>query len=184
MNYVCNRNKLPTFVRGMGLTGNWLEVGVQAGEYARTLQWFGEPKRLYLVDAWRHYPSGYADPANVDDTAHIRNMAQVAGFFSGLKYGPVIIRAESVPAAEMFKDEFFDFIYIDANHTYDGVSDDLRAWYPKLKTGGIFSGHDYVNMYDGDVVFEVKKAVDQFAVEQAKTVSITTCTWPSWFFQK
>jgi len=64
----------------------------------------------------------------------------------------------STEAAKMFPDEHFDYIYIDANHTYDCVREDLIAWYPKAKPGAIFAGHDWS---DGDV----KKAVYEWAVK-------------------
>jgi len=53
------------------------------------------------------------------------------------------IHKASVEAAKQFPDKFFDYIYIDGAHDYDNVINDLTAWYPKIKTGGIFSGHDW-----------------------------------------
>jgi predicted O-methyltransferase YrrM len=49
----------------------------------------------------------------------------------------------SVRVAESIKNEYFDFIYIDANHGYDDAYTDLKAWYPKLKKGGFMAGHDW-----------------------------------------
>ena len=49
----------------------------------------------------------------------------------------------SVEAAKDFQDNYFDYIYIDADHHYQPIKADLDAWYPKLKVGGVFGGHDY-----------------------------------------
>lgn len=49
----------------------------------------------------------------------------------------------SVDAAKLFDDKSLDFVFIDANHKYDYVSADIAAWFPKVKSGGIISGHDY-----------------------------------------
>mmetsp|Transcript_67430 Transcript_67430/g.213435 ORF Transcript_67430/g.213435 Transcript_67430/m.213435 type:complete len:286 (-) Transcript_67430:411-1268(-) len=51
----------------------------------------------------------------------------------------------SVPAAQSFPDGYFDWIYIDALHTYRGVADDIRVFWPKLAVNGLFSGHDFVS---------------------------------------
>ncbi|MBT5491708.1 class I SAM-dependent methyltransferase, partial [bacterium] len=44
-----------------------------------------------------------------------------------------------------------DFIYIDANHTYESAKEDIQLWYPKIKVGGMISGHDYIpnRLYKG-----------------------------------
>jgi hypothetical protein len=62
---------------------------------------------------------------------------------------------DSVEASTRFPDRHFDYIYIDAAHDYNNVMRDLRAWYPKIKDGGIFAGHDW--WYDG-----VRRAVTDF----------------------
>ena len=53
------------------------------------------------------------------------------------------IFSDSVKGAELYEDESLDFVFIDAGHLYHEVIADMNAWYPKVKSGGIFSGHDY-----------------------------------------
>jgi Methyltransferase domain len=59
--------------------------------------------------------------------------------------GRAKVSAYSVKAAESFSDGSLDFVYIDANHTFQHVNQDLRAWYPKLRVGGLICGHDAVD---------------------------------------
>jgi len=73
-----------------------------------------------------------------------------------------IIQKDSVPAAKEFKDDLFDFGFLDACHLYETVREDLAAWYPKIKDGGIFAGHDYNSKMDRKGEWGVKKAVDEF----------------------
>jgi hypothetical protein len=101
--------------------------------------------------------------------------------------------------------DFFDFIHLDANHGYDpagewGIVQDLELWYPKLKSGGLFSGHDYYNAAcrpngtpnivaneaDADLAaYGVKKAVDEFAAKIGVEVQVTTRDkLPSWWWVK
>ena len=54
--------------------------------------------------------------------------------------------------------KIFDFLYIDGNHRYEAVKSDLINYYPRVKKGGIISGHDYE--FEGTP--DVKKAVDEF----------------------
>ena len=81
-----------------------------------------------------------------------------------------IIKASSVRAASIFDDNYFDMIYLDASHIFSDVLSDIKAWHPKIKKGGIFSGHDYnsrrhlgVNeavheFFDKDCILGIEKA--------------------------
>jgi len=82
------------------------------------------------------------------------------------------IQMQSAEAAKLFPDNHFDYIYIDADHTYPYVKGDLEAWYPKAKPGSIFAGHD---LDDGDV----KKAVYEFFKEKDKRVYGIETIWPT-----
>jgi precorrin-6B methylase 2 len=53
-----------------------------------------------------------------------------------------IIPEDSVTAASKFSDASFDFVFIDGNHQYLQVLRDIDAWWPKVKSGGVLSGHD------------------------------------------
>lgn len=67
-----------------------------------------------------------------------------------------------------FNDKFFDFIYIDGLHTYDGVCSDIKNYLNKLKCGKTLAGHDY--QYD-----PVKTAVNESLGE--KNLSFYNNTW-------
>ena len=64
------------------------------------------------------------------------------------------IHSYSWTAAEMFENQSVDFVFIDADHSYESVCKDIDGWLDKIKKGGILSGHDYFNSK------EVKRAVD------------------------
>jgi predicted O-methyltransferase YrrM len=50
---------------------------------------------------------------------------------------------KSVEASKLYEDESLDFVFIDADHTKEGFSDDMDCWFPKVKQGGVIAGHDY-----------------------------------------
>ena len=67
-------------------------------------------------------------------------------FLSVTKSLPVIpYRGHSLDVSKLFGDESLDAIYLDADHHYENVKSDLQAWIPKVKIGGIISGHDFYN---------------------------------------
>jgi predicted O-methyltransferase YrrM len=70
-----------------------------------------------------------------------------------------------------FENNFFDMIYIDGDHDYIGIKNDLINYYPKLKTGGIFAGHDYTEDCG------VPLAVNEFLDEKNLKLSVSRTSW-------
>ncbi len=123
-----------------------VEIGSYRGEYAKSILdgWNGY---LYLVDVWRYLPNDeYTDVCNQENPKEIIN--GVFDNLQGYEDRTILIRADSNSASRIFQNNFFDFIYIDANHKYDYVLNDMKMWFPKLKKGGIFAGHDYIADYN------------------------------------
>jgi glycosyltransferase involved in cell wall biosynthesis len=95
---------------------------------------------FYCVDTWEgsveHEQYGI-DTSNLYDI-FLDNMSPLRKYYKG-------IRARSLQAVKQFEDNSLDFVFIDASHEYEDVKDDIIAWLPKIKNGGIISGHDYLN---------------------------------------
>lgn len=184
-----NRNDIPEFLNEEGLTGYGAEIGVFRAEFSKHFleKWNG--KKLYLIDAWRHF-EGVVDISNHHEKGQEENL--IATFKSISPYGNKVslIRDLSTEAARIFPDGYFDFIYFDACHLYQEVIKDLRAWYPKIKTGGYLMGHDYLDgkmIQEGlhSTVFEVKSAVNSFALmNNLKVQIISDGFYPSWYMKK
>lgn len=156
-----------------------VEVGTQRAEYAVYLL-ENTDLYLHLVDIWQ-YQENYDDLANVPDEVQesylleaLHNLAPYSGRYS-------IIRKFSMDAAKGFSDESLDFVYIDANHSYASTTADLEAWYPKIRAGGLVSGHDFL---DSGSNFGVKSAVTDFLANKGHKLYITREQWPSWYFTK
>jgi hypothetical protein len=78
-----------------------------------------------------------------------------------------VYREYSFKAVKHFPDNYFDLVYIDADHSYEGCLEDIKNWYPKVKNGKFLTGDDYRR---GDtsktkVKIGVKQAVQEFARE-------------------
>ena len=79
------------------------------------------------------------------------------------KYPHQTLVMTSLDACKKFDDLSIDFIFIDADHSYDAVKADINAWLPKIKLGGLMTGHDY-----SETKTDVKKAVDEMFGNKAK----------------
>lgn len=143
------------------------EVGVQRGRFAKTIFRKAKPKRLHLIDCWEHqHDESYeADGANVSNQRHQQNYDRVLQRLArGVRRGQVELhKGYSVPVLASFPDEYFDWVYVDANHTYEAVTSDLEACLPKIRPGGIIAGHDYINTpFWQERHYGVVEAVDAF----------------------
>lgn len=132
-----------------------VEVGCAEGLYSMDIYRWGV-SHLYLVDLWESHPEFPGD-AGSDQKWHNANYNNV---FKNLGDKPEvkILRGPSVGMAARCPDDFFDLVYIDACHSYECVMNDLKAWYPKIKKGGIMAFHDY----EMDQDYGVKRAVTEF----------------------
>jgi len=146
-----------------------VEVGVFRGTNAVYLLEDLLIKKLYLIDNYKPYFDGpFKDGIprygqEVMDSYYADTLRVTEPYFDKTR----IIVQESVWAANQFPDEYFDFVYIDAGHTYAETMSDMNAWWPKTKKNGLFGGHDYGTVNGG----EVKRAVDDFIKE--KVIPVT-----------
>lgn len=147
------------------------EIGVLIGQMSECLLNNRKVTMLYMVDSWEDeqtQPTAYKETGDWHATlplatqnVHMETAKKVVEPFGDRAQ---IIRKRSVIAAAGFKDEFFDFVFIDADHSYRGCKSDIEAWRPKVKSGGWLCGHDYnFRAPDAGITFgeEVKRAVDE-----------------------
>jgi len=181
--------------------GKGAEIGTFKGEFAKEIlqNWSGT---LYMIDVWRPLGEEYLDSSN--HAAHSAAYSETMGSISGYEDRGVMIRATSEVAADVFNRESLDFVYIDANHAYDFVVQDIKLWYPKVKSGGYLCGHDYISVdwyndpnflenkkdkhiWNGDFyhgVFGVNPAVDEFCKKFNFDLTITKEWFGSWIIKK
>jgi hypothetical protein len=151
------------------------EIGVCKGKYSRVFCWNIPDVKLYCIDTWMADPN---DPGNEGDLneanfQHARRILQ--------PFNVMFIRENSEDALHCFRDESLDFVYIDANHTFDYVMRDIIEWSKKVRSGGVVSGHDYFRLKHAGVIL----AVDTYAKAHGLTVSTTPGDHtPSWYWVK
>lgn len=125
--------------------------------------------KMYAVDNFIGLGNLREDGENYDIQAILKETLVLYNVDSVVK----IIAKNSVEASNDFPDDYFDFVFIDANHSTGAVTEDIRHWYPKLKEGGLICGHDYQHE-------SVKKAVNEF-FEDVKIVDHIRKNSPIWY---
>jgi hypothetical protein len=172
MDLPASRYKLGEWLNTRGLIGCGVEVGTYNGWFASDIlhEWRG--LKLYLVDAWR-YLEFWNDPMNAGKEEQKTRLSNTFEKIYNFGRRAALIRELSEDAVSLFSDRSLDFVYIDANHSYDAVEKDILLWEPKIRKGGVLSGHDYLNgpTHNG-AVNEVKSAVDDWAKAFSKHIHV------------
>ena len=150
-----DRLHLGLHLKALGLkTG--VELGVRTGDFAAALLHIWPASRYMLVDAWRQLYSGQY--SRELPSAYMRTMNQTIRrsnceetFESAMAGGRCgtqiqVCRNWTHVCAELLEDHSIDFVYVDALHDYKGTLRDISMWWPKLRTGGVMAGHDYIDM--------------------------------------
>lgn len=177
-----NRNDwLKTVKAQLGTIAVAVEVGVWRGEYSARIVEHLQPQKFYGVDPYVQY-NDFPDP---DDFANQSALDQLHDRTIQLyhRLGATLLRTTSVDAAGQFEDGSLDFVYLDGDHTYAGVSADIAAWWPKVKPGGILSGHDYCNV-NPSKNFGVIPAVDELVAKHNLQLGVTSELYPNWWVTK
>jgi predicted O-methyltransferase YrrM len=126
-------------------TGAWrvAEIGICYGLMAQiVLSRISQLKEYWAIEPWSvEYAS---EPLVMKLTAEewdewYFQVVSLCGEFKCLR----VLRMPSCDAAKQFPDGYFDTVFIDANHGFPAMLDDIEAWLPKIADGGVLCGHDY-----------------------------------------
>lgn len=121
-----------------------VEVGVYAGGLSRKLATLPTLERLYLVDSWEGSTEKRQPPFYMpDDQERMNEVAASVKTWAAITPKVTVMHMSSAEAAEMFDDASVDFVHTDGDHTLAGITTDIVAWLPKVRTGGILSGDNY-----------------------------------------
>lgn len=147
-----------------------VEVGVDRGEFAQCFldRWYGCD--YYGVDNYVQNEWFWDRTADL----HVASIR-----FERHAVRARLAHGASADVARKLSHRKFDFIYIDGDHEYAGVRDDLAAWWPRVSDAGIFAGHDFDLTHPG-----VMQAVREFAAAGGLQVYLTHEPLPSWYIYR
>ncbi|KKM96434.1 hypothetical protein LCGC14_1178130 [marine sediment metagenome] len=149
------------------------EIGVERGRNSKSILKELNIEKLYLIDPWINYEEIDNNWTNIDE-----NYKYVLREFEKNKKVE-IIKYYSDYAVNLFKMDSLDFVYIDANHSYEYVYQDISIWFPKVKKGGVIAGHDI--LLKNNTYYEVLEAVKNFCYRNNINFYINE---PDWYFIK
>lgn len=175
-----SRELLGSWLNEHGLVGDGAEVGVLSGVYSECIlsKWKG--KRLFLVDPWEDQPKDvYREQHGFNFSLSYKLCKELAERDTRVR----LLKMFSVDASKMFHDSSLDFCYIDANHAYENVKEDIESWWPKIVPGGVLGGHDFYDSTTPPYWNLVKSAVLEWCSNKGMMPSITL-SCGSWWVRK
>ncbi len=155
MNTVLNldRKQLAKLFKGVGV-----EVGVAGGNYSKVILDNPKVAALYGVDPYEVH-EGYRDYARKETFNKMYNTTvELLHDYPNFS----LIKKYSMEAVGDFEDNSLDFVYIDADHSYRTVMEDIVEWTKKVKPRGIVAGDDYFEAEGREGRYDVIRAVDDY----------------------
>jgi hypothetical protein len=141
------------------------ELGVAEAYFSEHICREWNPSHHYLVDNWGTLPT--TGDGAFDQHWHDANYHKSINRMEPFKDKITILRGITWRMDQHVNDETLDLVYLDACHTYEAVKQDLEAWYPKVKPGGVIAGHDFINPAYG-----VLQAVNEFSIRYTAKVHV------------
>lgn len=150
------------------------EVGVFEGSTSAHLLASFPSLEIYCVDPFVEYSQFEQDKTSEKMSAcEAKARARLAPYGARAK----IIKDFSVAAAKNVESASLDFVFIDAIHTFEAVTEDLNAWYRTVRPGGLVAGHDF--SWPG-----VREALEKFIAPIGRAAFYSPATSDVWFFVK
>lgn len=175
------REEIGTFLKIMGLNNRICELGVAAGANLWWLVKHAHPNYVLAIDCWSEEICPFYNQAKHDNQHNrVIKIFSKAHKWAGTEME--IVKGDHNDLAVNYEDESFDFVYIDSDHQYEPTVNDIRIWWPKVRSGGILAGHDYNSR---NKLYGVVEAVDEFVEANNIKYFYTTKEYPkSWIILK
>jgi hypothetical protein len=159
------------------------EIGVLKGEFTEKFLQAG--LKIYAIDPWMGF-SGQGRDQKLQETqnGYFAEAQRRLNNYPNCK----IVRKTSMDALDDIPDSSLDFVYIDGDHNFRHVAEDIFEWSKKVRMGGIVSGHDYWNTppFAKNVICQVKAVVDAYVklYEIKNLIILEGEKYPTWLWEK
>jgi len=154
---------------GHGITSKYLMDNIKRKDFI-----------FYGVDSFERYEGLHRKGLAHPESAFEKNKVEVLSTLSSGNF--VFYNEYSHDAVRRFVPESIDLVFIDGNHTFKYVKQDIEDWYPIVSQGGILAGHDYYPPGRTHHYRQVGRAVDQFC--KKNEIELLTAPDHVWYFYK
>ena len=186
-------NFFPLMIEKMGLKIG-AEIGVDKAGFSNHILSKTKIETYYCIDTWQDDFGSDCKPEYFDKDGNKRFNEALNALNALKSYGSrvVMMRMTGMEASTKIPNESLDFIYIDGDHSLEGIYTDIKAWLPKLKIGGLIGGHDYKDgpksgindNFGRQLDYKVKTVVDYYCQRYGHKLNIVGGRILSWWFIK
>ena len=128
------------------------EIGTQYGEFAEKIMRATQPEKLHIIDL---------DLSLIEKNLDKRDSVRAGKASGSIKFH----QGDSSAVIDTFPDGYFDWIYIDGDHSYKGVKKDIEKAYPKVKESGLLVFNDYTHWSPYEMIpYGIPRAVNEFCL--------------------
>jgi len=170
-----------------------VEIGVDKGGFSKNIMDRSAIERYYCIDTWQDDFGSDHRPEYFDKEGNVRfNQAKetLQQYIDENKV--TMIRNTGLNASKFFGTESIDFCYIDGDHSLGGIYNDIIAWTPKVKIGGIIGGHDYKDgrksgisdYFGGQLDYKIETVVQYYGQRYGYKINTVGGRITSWWFIK
>jgi len=185
-------NFFPLMINKLGLKIG-VEIGVDKGDFSKHIMDRSGIERYFCIDTWQDDFGSDYKPEYFDKVGDVRfNQAQetLSEYIKNKRL--TMIKKTGLNASKYFGTESIDFCYIDGDHSLGGIYNDIMAWTPKVKIGGIIGGHDYkdgpksgISDYFGEQLhFKIETVIQYYGQRYGYKINQAGGRIISWWFVK
>ncbi len=170
-----------------------VEIGVDKAEFSKHIMDKSGISKYYCIDTWQDDFGSNYKPGYYNKQGNVRLEEARTILSEHIKSEKaILVRKTGLAASKYFGSESIDFCYIDGDHSLGGVYNDIMAWTPKVKVGGIIAGHDYkdgpasgiTDFFGKQLDYKIKTVVDYYCQRYGHKINSVGGRILSWWFVK
>ena len=161
---------------------SYVEIGLGCGKTIRYLvKNIIEPNfKFHGIDPYEKYDELHTKGLRHPESFFKENMKELINTVKDDRF--IFYNEYSHNMVQHFENDSIDIVFIDGNHTYKYVLQDMKDWYSVVRIGGILAGHDYYPLGKNHSYRQVGEAVEQFC--KNNNIEFSTASDHVWYFHK